>query len=154
VNLNATFADADVTRSRKLEGVWFADGICYFGVADESIPGVDHHGQVWALDPEADTITLLAYIPTDHPTFDRPDNITVTPWGQLILCEDGDDEQYLIGLEPSTGALWPFARNAMGDNEFCGANFSPDGKTLFVSIQNPSTTFAITGPWGAVRAGM
>lgn len=78
--------------------------------------------------------------------FDRPDNVTVTPWGQLILCEDGNDAQYLILCEPNTGELWPFAHNAMNDNEFAGANFSPDGKTLFVNVQNPSTTLAITGP--------
>lgn len=153
LNLNQAWTNEQVTRSRKLEGIWYGEGKVYFTSADESIPGVDHQGQVWMLDPAEDTITLVAYIPTGHPTFDRPDNITVTPWGQLLLCEDGNGEQYLIGCEPSNGDLWPFARNAMPDpSEFCGANFSPDGRTLFVSIQNPSTTFAITGPWGATRS--
>jgi secreted PhoX family phosphatase len=151
LNLNQAWTNDQVTRSRKLEGIWYGDGKVYFTSADESIPGVDHQGQVWMLDPAADTITLVAHIPTGHPQFDRPDNITVTPWGQLLLCEDGDGEQYLVGCEPATGELWAFARNALSGNEFCGANFSPDGKTLFVSIQNPSTTFAITGPWGATR---
>lgn len=153
VNLNQAWTNDQVTRSRKLEGCWFgADGTYYFTSADESMAGIEHHGQVWALDPANDMITLVAYIPVDHPTFDRPDNVTVMPWGQLLLCEDGNDEQYLVGCEPSNGALWAFARNASGNNEFAGANFSPDGKTLFVSVQNPSTTFAITGPWGAVRS--
>nr|MBA3847962.1 DUF839 domain-containing protein [Planctomycetota bacterium] len=30
---------------------------------------------------------------------------------------------------------------------FAGACFSPDGTTLFVNIQSPTTTIAITGPW-------
>ena len=32
-------------------------------------------------------------------------------------------------------------------SEWAGATFSPDGKTLFVNIQTPGVTFAITGPW-------
>ena len=150
-NLNATLPDDQVTRSTKLEGTWFHEGTVYFASSYERVPGIEHVGQIWALDTADDTITLVAYLPVGEPTFDSPDNITVSPWGQLILCEDGEDDQYLIGLEPGTGELWAFARNAMGQNEFAGANFSPDGKTLYVNIQNPSTTFAITGPWGATR---
>ena len=36
--------------------------------------------------------------------------------------------------------------------EFCGACFSPDGTTLFVNIQRPGLTLAITGPWGNLRS--
>jgi secreted PhoX family phosphatase len=32
-------------------------------------------------------------------------------------------------------------------NEWAGATFSPDGNWLFVCIQTPGITFAITGPW-------
>ncbi len=32
-------------------------------------------------------------------------------------------------------------------SEFAGACYSPDGKWLFVNVQSPGTTFAITGPW-------
>ena len=58
------------------------------------------------------------------------------------------------------GDLFPLARNRVrlagekkglsGDYsgaEWCGAGFSPDGKWLFVNIQKPGITFAITGPW-------
>ena len=34
-------------------------------------------------------------------------------------------------------------------HEFTGATFSADGTTLFVNLQQPGTTFAITGPWTA-----
>jgi uncharacterized protein len=150
--LRNAFSNDRVTRSTKLEGTWWENGVLYFASSFETVAGVEHHGQIWAYDPVSSQATLVAYIPVDHPTFDSPDNITVTPWGDLILCEDGDGEQYLVGLDPSTGSLWAFARNAdAGQNEFAGANFSPDGNTLFVSVQSPSTTFAITGPWGAVR---
>jgi secreted PhoX family phosphatase len=31
--------------------------------------------------------------------------------------------------------------------QFTGPTFSPDGKILFVNIQAPGITLAITGPW-------
>ena len=37
--------------------------------------------------------------------------------------------------------------------EWAGATFSPDGATLFVNIQTPGITFAITGPWDGLAAG-
>ena len=32
-------------------------------------------------------------------------------------------------------------------SEFTGPTFSADGKVLFVNIQTPGLTLAITGPW-------
>ena len=45
------------------------------------------------------------------------------------------------------GEFYTLAANAMNDSEFAGACFSPSGKTMFVNVQNPGTTLAITGPW-------
>ncbi len=74
------------------------------------------------------------------------DNVTVTPWGGLILCEDGPrgQLQYLRVVTPE-GRLHTLAANSY--SEFAGATFSPDGSTLFVNAQSPGITFAITGPW-------
>ena len=56
-----------------------------------------HDGQVWFLDPAADTIELklhFAYTPADQDSDpDGPDNITVSPYGGLILAEDGEGKQ-------------------------------------------------------------
>ena len=54
----------------------------------------------------------------------------------------------------------PFARNDVvlagevnglaGDfrgSEWCGACFDPSGRWLFVNLQDPGITFAITGEW-------
>ncbi|MGH7960751.1 MAG: alkaline phosphatase PhoX, partial [Candidatus Binatia bacterium] len=93
-------------------------------------------------------------------TLDNPDNITVSPRGGLLLCEDGDlVGQRLIGLTPA-GEAFPFAQNNVvlngekngivgdfRDKEWAGACFSKDGKWLFANIQTPGITFAITGPW-------
>jgi secreted PhoX family phosphatase len=75
-----------------------------------------------------------------------PDNIGVAPWGDLVLCEDGGGEQFLVGLTPE-GKLYKLGRNAQNNSEFAGACFSPDGTTMFVNIQHTGLTLAITGPW-------
>ncbi|MEM9226817.1 MAG: alkaline phosphatase PhoX, partial [Verrucomicrobiota bacterium] len=43
--------------------------------------------------------------------------------------------------------LYHLAENILNANEFAGACFSPDGSILFVNIQQPGLTIAITGPW-------
>jgi secreted PhoX family phosphatase len=111
--------------------------------------GPAQRGQVWRLVPGAeggDVLELFAES-TGEAYFDMVDNIVVAPWGDLILCEDGDGDQYVRALAP-TGAVYPIARNAHAEkSEFCGACFSPDGSTLFVNVQEPGVTYAIAGPW-------
>ncbi len=85
---------------------------------------------------------------------DRPDNITVSPRGGLVVCEDAAPEQYVRGITKD-GRIFNFARNIANTTEFCGACFSPDGRTLFLNIQGstrdegtvPAMTFAVQGPW-------
>ncbi len=80
------------------------------------------------------------------------DNAAVSPWGDLILCEDGPENQpqYLRGVTPR-GELYTLAANSY--TEFAGACFSPDGSVLFVNAQSPGITFAVTGPWRRRLAG-
>jgi secreted PhoX family phosphatase len=149
-SLAESFADGTVTRSRKWEGSWFGNGKAYLGVSfqdDDALGRTPNHGQIFAYDPKRERIELVLYIPADDPTFDSPDNITIAPDGAVWIAEDGDGEQYITGMG-SDGQLFPFARNATdAQNEFTGVNFSPDGSTLFFSIQDPSTTFAVSGPF-------
>lgn len=79
------------------------------------------------------------------------DNVTVAPWGGLVLCEDGasDQPQFLRGVT-ADGALFDLAANA--SSEFAGATFSPDGSVLFVNVQTPGISFAIEGPWRNLAA--
>lgn len=143
-----------ITRSQKLEGAWWGHGKAYF-VASFSHSGDgaarDHAGQVWTYDPRRNEIELqLIFKPGGR--FDGPDNITVSPYGGgVILAEDGDGEQYLVG---TTRKDKPFAmaRNALNGSEFTGVTFSPDGRILFANRQSdPGATFAITGPWHRLR---
>jgi len=155
VSVRKQYEAGEVTRSQKLEGQWWGQGGAYFvasfaRVVDGSPKS--HDGQVWFYDPNTRTVTLTTIFgvnPTpevDGP-FDGPDNITVSAHGGLILAEDGKGVQHLIGVA-SSGEAYPLARNDHPDaGEFCGPAFSRDGRTLFVNIQFPGYTFAITGPW-------
>lgn len=77
------------------------------------------------------------------------DNLTMTPWGDLLVCEDtGHDSGHcaIVSIQ-ADGSQHRIAYNAYSDSEFAGACFSSDGKILFVNIQYPGMTVAITGPW-------
>ena len=76
-----------------------------------------------------------------------PDTITVRPRGGVLACEDGDGPQFCRGITPY-GRVFDFAtHNLAGANEFAGANWSSDGNWLFVNVQSPGVTYAVTGPW-------
>ncbi len=154
------FAETAITRSKKLEGAWW-DGDGAYIVSSFSReadnPGVAkvHDGQIWFYDPKRSTLTLkLLFGKNPNPdvdgAFDGPDNITVSPYGGVILAEDGEGIQHLVGATAS-GATFPVARNDFQDAtknvEFTGPVYSPDGRTLFANIQEPGYMFAITGPW-------
>lgn len=138
------------------EGAWYGNGLIYFvatqggpAALDELAEGEEFprgNGQVWAYDPAKQTITLVVEAPANGELLDEPDNITVAPFGDLFLCEDGGGEQFVVGVN-SKGELYQFARNALDTSEFAGATFSPDGRTLFVNSQGVGITYAIWGPW-------
>ena len=149
-----------VTRSRKLEGQWWANGGAYFvasfarpeAAGDGSLNA--HDGQVWFYDPIDRTVTLKTLFrpnpqPEEEGTWDGPDNITVPPHGGLIVAEDGAGKNHLVGVG-RRGDPYPLARNDNAEGgEFCGPSFSSDGRVLFTNIQSPAfgATLAITGPW-------
>lgn len=74
------------------------------------------------------------------------DNMTVAPWGDLIVCEDSSWRSSLVGVRPN-GDLYVLARNSYRDSELAGVCFSPDGQTMFLNIQYAGLTLAVTGPW-------
>ena len=88
----------------------------------------------------------------DPKVMDYADNLTVAPWGHLIVCEDRSDDEvnHLKGVTRE-GRVYTLARLNL-DTELAGACFSPDGSTLFVNIYDPGKTLAVTGPWRSVRA--
>jgi uncharacterized protein len=132
----------------RLEGCWYGGDSIYF----TSTNGGDKRlGQVWQYTPQGEDMGKLKLLfeSPEEAVLDKPDNLCVSPQGGLIICEDGDNEQYVRGLTPQ-GQIFDLAKNIMPGyegQEFAGATFSPDGKTLFVNIQRPGLTLAIWGPW-------
>jgi secreted PhoX family phosphatase len=77
---------------------------------------------------------------------DMPDNITVSPQGEIVIAEDGLEGNYLRRVTRD-GAVVDFARNALSSSELTGPCFAPDGQTLFVNLQRDGLTLAIRGPF-------
>lgn len=123
------------------EGMWYSKGSIYFACTNG---GIKKRGQIWKLTGEK--IELFAE-PNNPDLVDNCDNITVSPWGDLFICEDGKGEQFIDIITPQ-GKIFKLAKNSKSSSEFAGPVFSPDGSTLFVNIQHDGLTLAITGPWG------
>jgi uncharacterized protein len=139
----------------RLEGCWYGNDRKIYIVSTNGGIG---QGQIWVYDPREETITLLFQSPGSA-VLNAPDNITVSPRGGLVLCEDGSGEEFLHGLTLD-GEIFQFAKNTcvlngerngiVGDfrgSEFAGACYSPNGQWLFGNLQGPGISFAITGPW-------
>ena len=149
----------------RLEGSVYDDGVVYFcstqggGPAETSIGPIpdgygNGHGQIWAYHTRAQILQLVYESPGPD-VLDFPDNVTTSPRGTLVVCEDNVNDNYLRGLTRG-GTLFDIALNRVVsrtgtprfNDEFAGSTFSPDGHTLFVNIQaSRGMTFAIWGPW-------
>lgn len=130
------------------EGMWYGNDSVYFATTSG---GRKKKGQIWRyFPPKAGTAgggSLQLFVePNDGTTLDMADNMTVASWGDLFVCENGPAVQFVVGITPE-GGLYKLAENVLNKSEFAGATFSPDGSTLFVNIQTPGLTLAITGPW-------
>jgi secreted PhoX family phosphatase len=155
-------------RFRRLEGSWWSysrNPLRNRGYFLSTDGGQIGEGQVFEIRPQDQTLTLIYDSPAQSET-ENPDNIVVTPRRSLLMCEDNagastNDAERLLGLTLD-GQVYTFAKNNVNltsspngvippndyrQSEWAGACFSPDGKWLFVNIQTPGITFAITGPW-------
>lgn len=160
-------------RMSRGEGIWYSAGRMFIV---DTAAGTDAGGRVgrgegavWELDLRASPMRLRAvFVSGNQAAGNNPDNVTVSPRGGVVLCEDGgfgDAGARLLGLD-GAGEAYVFCRNnvqlgadqigaagkivAPGDYrglEFAGACFDPKGLVLFVNIQTPGITFAIKGPW-------
>ena len=137
------------------EGCWFSEGSLWFtctrgGSTDEGLSEApngeygDGRGQIWRYDPATETLTLV-FQSTDPAILDLPDNLTVSPSGAVVICEDGKEGNFVRVLQgDGTMANLVENRTESPDDEFAGVCFSPDGTTMFVNIQARSgLTFAI-----------
>jgi uncharacterized protein len=165
----------------RLEGCWEEDSTIFFVSTsggdvkngDVNSDGyAEGFGQVWAYRPGTrggGTLTLVYESPSGS-ALDAPDNLTVTPRGGLLVCEDDASSAYvdthplapgiehvnrLIGLTRG-GQAFEFAVNVLNGSEVAGACFSASGRTLFFNLFGRARfdedavegmTCAVTGPW-------
>ncbi|MDJ0702222.1 MAG: DUF839 domain-containing protein [Leptolyngbyaceae cyanobacterium MO_188.B28] len=125
------------------EGICYSDGSLYFVC---TTGGEEPFGQIWRYTPgqppDLGGALELFVQPDDPSILDFPDNLIMAPSGDLMVCEDGRGDQFVVGVTPN-GEIYPFAHNALNQSEFAGICFSPDGRTMFLNIYSPGVTFAI-----------
>jgi secreted PhoX family phosphatase len=146
-----TSAEAqNCVRFNRLEGAHFAGGAFWF---DDTVGGgnaQNRRGQMFRLipgasesAPGADTLELFLESSSEN-EMEAPDNVYVTPWGDVWFAEDGPGFNRVMGITPG-GETYEFARTI--GSEFAGPTFSPDGRTFFLNAQDHQTTYAIWGPF-------
>jgi hypothetical protein len=100
------------------EGLWYADDYVYF---TSTTGGKEKRGQVWRykhqLDGKGEGILELFFESTNKDILNMPDNITVSPWGDLILSEDGKGHDRLVGVSMN-GGVYNIAKNVLNKSEF------------------------------------
>jgi len=108
-------------------------------------------GQIWKLTSisPGKSVIELWYEVEDKNSINMPDNITVAPWGDLIVCEDNSKLNRLWGIN-SSGESYLIASNNYTKSEFAGVCFSPLDNTMFVNIQGNGMTLLIDGNWNEV----
>ena len=154
-DLRAQGYEAGAALFARGEGIHFGTNELYFCCTNG---GQKQFGQVMRYQPSAFEGTAqesqhpgllqLFVESTDGSQYNFGDNLTVTPQGHLLVCEDQYTDvtrNFLRGVTPK-GAVYPFAKLHI-QTEPAGACFSHDGKTLFVNLYSPTKTLAITGPW-------
>ena len=143
----------------RLEGCWEDDSTIFFVSTsggdvkngDVNADGYEEgFGQVWAYRPSrhgGGTLDARLRVPVRR-RVRLPDNLTVTPRGGLVLCEDDASSAYvdthplapgienvnrLIGITPR-GEPFEFAVNVLNVSEVAGVSFSPSGRTMFFNL--------------------
>ena len=102
-------------------------------------------GRIYRYTPATNTLELF-YESSDRNDLKSPDNVVITPWGDIWIAEDGSGVNRIIGITPE-GNPYVFLENAMNGSEVAGPTFSVDGNTFFLNIQSPGITLAIWGPF-------
>jgi uncharacterized protein len=134
------------------EGMWYGKNEIFFACTNG---GQIQNGQVFRYIPgkgdgrsrrekSGGKLELFAESP-DKEILKNCDNLTVAPWGDVVLCEDAS-HAFLVGITPD-GDYYKLGENVGSKSEFAGGVFSPAGETFFVNIQGAGLTVAITGPW-------
>jgi uncharacterized protein len=141
------FAIGGATFTR-LEGCFATFDKIYFTSTNGGNAGL---GQIWEYRNRKGNSGILKLIFESPNTniLDFPDNICFGNNGDMFVCEDGTNGNF-IRILSTNGTLSNFATNIVPGFEtieITGACFSPNKRVLFFNIQNPGITFAVWGNW-------
>jgi len=144
--------NSGAARFARGEGIWFGKKELYFAITNG---GDAHLGQIfrYRLSPDEGRESqksisgkLELFVESeDRNVLHMCDNLTITPNGNLLVCEDNGELNRIL-LINQNGSISVFACNRSSSSEFAGVVFSPSGNTIFVNIQENGDTLAITGP--------
>tara|TARA_B100000401_G_C52467124_1_gene559327 strand:- start:194 stop:664 length:471 start_codon:yes stop_codon:yes gene_type:complete len=141
-NLRFKSADKGAAFFARPEGMWYDKDMVYFTCTSG---GYNKLGQIWKIDTKKQTLQLI-FESHNSDAMRACDNMTIAPWGDVIVCEDGKGRDRILGIK-SNGETYVIAENILNNSEFAGVNFSPNGEILFLNIYSPTMTIAIKGPW-------
>jgi len=132
---------------RRGEGACLADGALYVCATSGGPIGA---GQIFRLEdgPDGGELEVLA-ASTDRAELDMPDNVAISPGGLLVFVEDGPGHDCLRAVD-ARGEVTTLARNAASEGELTGVCFSPDGRALFLNMQEDGLTVAVEGDFDAL----
>lgn len=105
--------------------------------------------RVWALDIDNQLIELVFDNDQIEPDFGDVDNITISPWGDVIVAEDpptSPNSRIMVVLPNAESVVLVVCEHP--GSEICGPAFSPDGRRLYFSSQRRfgGETYELTIP--------
>ena len=75
--------------------MWYDDNIVYFTCTSG---GKKKLGQIWRINVTTNILELM-FESNHSDTMKACDNITIAPWGDVIVCEDGRGRERIIGIK-------------------------------------------------------
>lgn len=131
------------------EGIWFDSGFVYFATKGDN--------RIYAYDTVASVLTVVY----DRQAFagggplSGLDNVTVSPSGDLFVCEDGGDlDMGLVSREGEVTRFFKLTGQPAETTEIAGVIFDPSGRRLYFSSQRAlgaGITYEVTGPFRTER---
>lgn len=139
------------SRFARGEGITWNEDAFYICCTDG---GNARQGQIFRLAPSRDAAPdqmSLFLQPEESDLLTNGDNLCTGANAHMFVCEDLVAEHarktpHVRGITPE-GEIYTLAKNAGSKSEFAGSTWHEGSQTLFVNMQSPGITFAITGPW-------
>ncbi|MGQ0824925.1 MAG: alkaline phosphatase PhoX [Actinomycetota bacterium] len=124
------------------EGIAYHDGRIVFTTKS------DH--SVRELDVVNGRMRLL-HTPADEPAIAEADNVAISSFGDVYVCEDTQTEQDLVLIAPDGTKSVVLSCRGHDGSELAGAAFDPSEQRLYISSQRGAggggATYEVTGPF-------